>query len=239
MWRRAQTWRSTLVDSWHEGQRICRSFLWAIEELPETLEGLPTLVTDLFWKLFDLGVGDRTLAKNPALWADGEVGGVLSTFFNMQEFGLDLEAEHWSYLVDLRARLTGEGLRALARDEESDSLLNMLARQGLELHNPAVRLLIERKFNGLVAEVSRARCALQASCAAPVKTVLQDFWELSSLTGAEINTLMQDTREDEREGGASRRIAAQLAGGRCGLEVSSVLKYAQPGRPKESPKKQN
>lgn len=229
-----------MVNRWDEECKAIRnSFLRAIEELPETLEGLPTLVTDVFWKLFDLGVDDRTSVKNPALWADGEVGGVLAIFFNMQEFGLDLEAEHWSYLVDLRARLTGEGLRALARDEEPDSLLSMLEHQGLELHNPAVRLLIANRFNGFVAEVARARYALQVNCASPPKTVLQDFPELSSLTRTEINTLMQEPRKDEREGGISRRIAAQLAGGRCGLEVSSVLKYAQPGRPKESHKKRN
>ena len=235
---RAETWRSKLVVHSDELKTIHTSFFAAVEELPETMEGLSSLVTDAFWQLVDLGTNGSKKVRKPALWANDEIGTMLLQFSFHREDELDLDTEDWMAIQRLREDLMGQAAMEVMRMEPEGPLLELLARPGMVLHNPTVHFLIGRGFKPLASEVSQAVRALQASCTDSQETVLKGFQELACLTKGEIRIIMRATETGERGKGAANLLAAELVGGRCGLEVSTVLKYAQPGRPKSNRKKQ-
>jgi hypothetical protein len=121
--------------------------------------------------------------------------------------------------------------------ESRNSLLMEIENAGP--HSPIIRGLIRRDFDRLAADVTKARIAVLSKRTDSKATVLVKFRELTSLTPYEVRRLLRTASPRERKIGVSRRIAAELVAERCALDVSTVLKYAQPGRSKANHKKQN
>lgn len=234
---RAETWRSKLVVHSDELKTIHTSFFAAVEELPETMEGLSSLVTDAFWKLVDLGTNGSKKVRNPVLWADDEIRTMLLQFSFHREDELDLDTEDWMAIQRLREDLMGQAAMEVMRIAPERPLLELLAREGKVLNHATLLFLIRRGFKPLSSEVSQAIRALQARCTHSPETVLKGFQELACLNQGEIRFIMRATATGERGKGAANLLAAELVGGRCGLEASTVKKYAEPGRPKAKRKK--
>jgi hypothetical protein len=218
-------------------ETIRKSFYAEVEKLPETMEGLGKLITDLFWALFWLGMDNRRTVSVPVLWADQEVGGMLASVFATDKIGLSLEEENWPWIERLRAELIAQASEAAIRMELNGPFLEKLELAGKELRNTAVPVLIRDGFGRFASEMSRAWRELEANLKDSPADALKDFPALASLSKGEIGLIMRATETGKRGMGAVRLLAAELAGKRCGLDVSSVLKYAQPGRPRATRKR--
>jgi hypothetical protein len=161
----------------------------------------------------------------------------------MHELGMSLEEEFGSEIQRQRTILVGQASTEIydSKQNEMDagepriSLLNEIDTVGP--HSPIIRGFIRRDFNRLVSDVTKARIAVLVKKTVSKEIVPESFGELASLNTYEVKRLLRPTLRPERKIGVSRKIAAELVEGRCDLDVSTILKYAQPGRPKAKHKK--
>jgi hypothetical protein len=225
-------WRSALVGDSESLAKIHESFVEAFQELPHPFEGVLSLIVDTFWELVAFEMASPEPVENPAGWADGQV---LSWVTDRGLSDWDMYNSELKNFYQLRillihqAKSIGPASSKIFWRDARTPLLRRLAEA--QLHDPKVRLLIRMNFSSLVLEVLQARTAVLMHTEATVRSM---YPEIAVLTPAEFNRLFRQTGYRERELGAARQIAAEFAGGRCGLDISTVVKYSQPGRPRKS-----
>jgi hypothetical protein len=238
-----------LFDDSDELRKIHRYFVGATKKLPDTMNGLPKLFEDAFTRMLALGMDNRV--ASPSTWAGTQVFGWVTDFFRLlepDEQEVSCLEKPFNEMVALRTLLVLQASRELElirpASKEFDSgatripILIRLEEAGKTLRNPEVRNLIRTGLHPLVEQVFQARIDVLAKSMDPER-VLRMFPELTPLKPAEVEVLFGEMGSSERGIITSRKIAVELIRGRCGLDASTVLKYAQPGRPKDENKKRN
>jgi hypothetical protein len=67
-----------------EGLAKIREFFFEeIGKLPDTLEGLSNLITDVYWEAFTLGRNNPKSVANPATWADSQISIWICNIFDV------------------------------------------------------------------------------------------------------------------------------------------------------------